>query len=151
MSEELTERKRVSVAQLKTGRIWTNWIWHTKNGKQTKRPISKVNDPNTWLSYEQALSNTEWSEQGIGIMFAKIVPDLPSVALTLTLIMLTPIRLQKKFWICSETRTLRSLPLVKAITYCSLQNWINFQLLKSTRNSISRKIQPLMWSVISAE
>ena len=72
MSEELTERKSVSVAQLKTGRIWTNWIWHTKNGKQTKRPISKVNEPNTWLTYEQALSGMEWNSfNGIGIMFAR--------------------------------------------------------------------------------
>ena len=71
MSEELTERKSVSIAQLKTGKIWTNWEWYTKNGKKTKRPISKVNDPNTWLTYEMAQSNTEWTGQGIGIMFAR--------------------------------------------------------------------------------
>jgi len=72
MSEKLTGRKKVSVVQLKTGRIWTNWVWHTKNGKQTKRPISKVNAPNTWLTYEQALSGIEWNGfNGIGIMFAR--------------------------------------------------------------------------------
>ena len=72
MSDKLTEGKKVPLSQLKTGRIWTNWVWHTKNGKQTKRPISKVNEPNTWLTYEQALSGMEWNSfNGIGIMFAR--------------------------------------------------------------------------------
>ena len=71
MSEKLTERKKVPISQLKQGKIWTNWEWFTKNDKQTKRPLSKVNDPNTWLTYETAQSNTEWSGQGIGIMFAR--------------------------------------------------------------------------------
>ena len=74
MSEKLTERKCVPVAQLKTGKIWTNWVWYTtKDGKRTKKPLSKVNAPDTWLTYETAQNNAEWSEQekGIGIMFAK--------------------------------------------------------------------------------
>lgn len=61
----------VSISQLKTGKIWTNWKWVTKNGKQTKKPISKVNDPSTWLTYDTAQNNAEWSGQGIGIMFAR--------------------------------------------------------------------------------
>lgn len=74
MHEKLTEKKSVSIAQLKTGKIWTNWVWHTtKDGKQTKRPLSKVNDPNTWITYETAQNNAEWGRtaQGIGIMFAR--------------------------------------------------------------------------------
>ena len=69
---ELTE-KRVSIEQLKTGKIWTNWVWHTtKDGKKTKRPLSKVNDPTTWITYAEAENNAEWDEnRGIGIMFAK--------------------------------------------------------------------------------
>ena len=73
MSEKLTERKSVPVAQLKTGKIWTNWVWYTtKDDKKTKKPLSKVNEPNTWLTYEQAVSGTEWNNaDGIGLMFAK--------------------------------------------------------------------------------
>ncbi|MGM9929905.1 MAG: VapE domain-containing protein [Bacillus sp. (in: firmicutes)] len=74
--QKLTEEKRgIHIAQLKTGKIWTNWVWYnTKDGKKTKRPLSKVNDPTTWLTYAEAYSNTEWNgnfEKGIGIMFAK--------------------------------------------------------------------------------
>ena len=71
-SEE--EMKKVSISQLKQGKIWCNWVWYTtKDGKQTKKPLSKVNDPSTWITYEDARKNTEWSkdEKGIGIMFAK--------------------------------------------------------------------------------
>jgi len=73
MSEKLPERKSVSVAQLKTGKIWTNWVWYTtKDDKKTKKPLSKVNEPNTWLTYEQAISGTEWNNaDGIGLMFAR--------------------------------------------------------------------------------
>lgn len=74
MTGKLTERKSIPVAQLKTGKIWTNWVWYTtKDGKKTKKPLSKVNAPDTWLTYETAQNNAEWSEQekGIGIMFAK--------------------------------------------------------------------------------
>ncbi len=74
MNTTHTEEKKVTISQLKQGKIWCNWVWYTtKDGKQTKRPLSKVNDPNTWLTYEDARKNTEWSkdEKGIGIMFAK--------------------------------------------------------------------------------
>ena len=74
MNNKLTEREKVSIEQLKQGKIWCNWVWYTtKDGKQTKRPLSKVNDPNTWITYAVAQSNTEWSkdEKGIGIMFAR--------------------------------------------------------------------------------
>ena len=72
MENKLTERK-ISIEQLKTGKIWTNWVWHTtKDGKKTKRPLSKVNDPTTWITYAEAENNAEWDEnRGIGIMFAK--------------------------------------------------------------------------------
>lgn len=72
MGKKLTE-ERVTIEQLKTGKIWTNWVWHiTKDGKQTKRPLSKVNDPATWITYVEAESNIEWDEnKGIGVMFAK--------------------------------------------------------------------------------
>lgn len=73
MTEKLTERRSIPVAQLKTGKIWTNWVWYTtKDDKKTKKPLSKVNEPNTWLTYEQAVSGTEWNNaDGIGLMFAK--------------------------------------------------------------------------------
>lgn len=73
MENKLTEeRKRVPLSQLKTGRIWTNWTYITKKGKRTKLPASKVNDPNTWITYAEAETNAEWDEKkGIGIMFAK--------------------------------------------------------------------------------
>ncbi len=72
MEKELA-KKRVPISQLKLGKIWTNWVWYTtKDGKQTKRPLSKVNVPDTWLTYAEAENNTEWDEtKGIGIMFAK--------------------------------------------------------------------------------
>ena len=72
MENKLTGEK-VSVEKLKTGKIWTNWVWHTtKDGKKTKRPLSKVNEPNTWITYSEAENNAEWDEnKGIGIMFAK--------------------------------------------------------------------------------
>lgn len=71
MSKNSLEKKKVSVSQLKEGKIWTNWSYITKNGKQTKLPIAKVNDPTTWITYAAAEKNTEWSNQGIGIVFAK--------------------------------------------------------------------------------
>ena len=74
MNTTHTEEKKVTISQLKQGKIWCNWVWYTtKDGKQTKRPLSKVNDPSTWITYEDARKNTEWSkdEKGIGIMFAK--------------------------------------------------------------------------------
>lgn len=61
MFDKLTGEKNVSVAQLKTGKIWTNWVWRTKNGKQTKRPLSKVNDPTTWVTYSRASGSNSWS------------------------------------------------------------------------------------------
>ena len=72
MSQNSLEKKKVPISQLKSGKIWTNWVWHTtKDGKKTKKPLSKVNDTNTWITYAEAESNTEWDEKGIGIMFAK--------------------------------------------------------------------------------
>ena len=73
MSQNSLEKKKVPISQLKSGKIWTNWVWHTtKDGKKTKRPLSKVNDTNTWITYAEAENNTEWDEnKGIGIMFAK--------------------------------------------------------------------------------
>ena len=82
MSEEekLTGERKVSISQLKTGKIWCNWVWYTtKTNKKTKRPLSKVNDPNTWLTYEQAVSGIEWNNaDGIGLMFA---PNRSGVAI----------------------------------------------------------------------
>ena len=66
----LTEKGKVSIEQLKKGKVWTNWEWYTKGDKKTKKPISKVNEPNTWITYEQAQNNSQWGELGIGIMFA---------------------------------------------------------------------------------
>ncbi|MDE6425469.1 MAG: hypothetical protein K2K89_04945 [Ruminococcus sp.] len=65
--------EKISVERLKTGKIWTNWVWHiTKDGKKTKRPLSKVNEPNTWITYSEAENNAEWDEnKSVGIMFAK--------------------------------------------------------------------------------
>ena len=72
MEQKLTEG-RVTIEQLKTGKIWTNWVWYTtQDGKKTKRPLSKVNDINAWITYAEAENNAEWDEnKGIGIMFAK--------------------------------------------------------------------------------
>jgi len=72
MEQKLTEG-RVTIEQLKTGKIWANWVWYTtKDGKKTKKPLSKVNDTNTWITYAEAENNAEWDEnKGIGIMFAK--------------------------------------------------------------------------------
>lgn len=72
MSQNSLEGKNVSISQLKTGKIWTNWVWHTtKDGKQTKCPLSKVNDPTTWITFDEAYNNTWNSGKGVGIMFAK--------------------------------------------------------------------------------
>ena len=71
LNDKLTRKNEsVPVAKLKTGKIWTNWRWRTKNDKQTKMPLSKVNSPQTWLTYEDALTNQQQFD-GIGIMFAK--------------------------------------------------------------------------------
>ncbi|MDE5834595.1 MAG: hypothetical protein K2H26_03640 [Ruminococcus sp.] len=71
MSENSLEQTKVPISQLKTGKIWTNWTYITKNGKRTKLPTSKVNDPTTWITFSEAYSNTEYSDSGIGIMFVK--------------------------------------------------------------------------------
>ncbi len=72
LEQKLTE-EGVAIEQLKTGKIWTNWVWHTtKDGKKTKKPLSKVNEPNTWITYAEAENNAEWDEsKGTGIIFAK--------------------------------------------------------------------------------
>ena len=70
MKNKLTREKNIPISQLKSGKIWTNWRWRTKNDKQTKMPLSKVNSPQTWLTYEDALTNQQQFD-GIGIMFAK--------------------------------------------------------------------------------
>ena len=68
---ELTEKRAiVSVAKLKQEKIWTNWVWRTQNDKKTKRPLSKVNNPRTWITYEDALANQQQFGYGVGIMFA---------------------------------------------------------------------------------
>lgn len=70
---KLTERRGVSIAQLKEEPIWTNWTYYTtKNGNTTKRPMSKVNDPNTWVTYREADNRAKWSKEtmGVGIIFA---------------------------------------------------------------------------------
>lgn len=70
---KLTERERVSIAQLKEEPIWTNWTYYTtKNGNTTKRPLSKVNAPTTWVTYREADNRAKWSKEtmGVGIIFA---------------------------------------------------------------------------------
>ena len=70
---KLTERKSVSIAQFKEEPIWTNWTYYTtKNGNITKRPLSKVNDSATWITYREADNRAKWSKEtmGIGIIFA---------------------------------------------------------------------------------
>ena len=72
LAQKLTgERKSIPLSQLKSGRIWTNWVLNTKDGKNIKKPLSKVNAPETWLTFEEAYRNTLNSRIGIGIMFAK--------------------------------------------------------------------------------
>ena len=72
LNDKLTRKNEsVPVAKLKTGKIWTNWTWRTKDGKRIKRPLSKVNAPQTWITYEDALTNQQQFGYGIGIMFVK--------------------------------------------------------------------------------
>lgn len=71
MAENTLEKKKVPISQLKRGRIWTNWLRQSKDGKNIKMPLSRVNDPETWLTFEEAYHNTLNSGKGIGIMFAK--------------------------------------------------------------------------------
>ena len=71
MSENILEKKKVSISQLKIGKIWTNWVLNTKDGKNIKMPLSKVNDPATWITFDEAHHNALYSGNGIGIMFAK--------------------------------------------------------------------------------
>lgn len=69
----LTEKKNISITQLKEEPIWTNWTYYTtKNGNVTKRPLSKVNDPTTWVTYREADNRARWSKEimGVGIIFA---------------------------------------------------------------------------------
>lgn len=70
---KLTERKSVAIAQLKEEPIWTNWTYYTtKNGNTTKRPLSKVNAPTTWITFREATNRAAWSKEtmGVGIIFA---------------------------------------------------------------------------------
>ncbi len=70
--KQIPEKKSVKIEQLKTGKIWTNWVWNiNQDGKKTKIPLSKVNDKNTWITYQQAADRAKWENIGIGIMFAK--------------------------------------------------------------------------------
>lgn len=62
--------QRIPLDQLKNERIWTNWSYlTTKDGKSTKKPYCKVNDPNTWITYEQARQRCNAQNIGIGILF----------------------------------------------------------------------------------
>lgn len=69
----LTGEEEISITQLKEEPIWTNWTYYTtKNGNTTKRPLSKVNDPTTWVTYREADNRAKWSKEamGVGIIFA---------------------------------------------------------------------------------
>ena len=69
----LTGEEEISITQLKEEPIWTNWTdYTTKNGNTTKRPLSKVNDPTTWVTYREADNRAKWSKEamGVGIIFA---------------------------------------------------------------------------------
>lgn len=72
--QKLTKKKEnISIAQLKEEPIWTNWTYYaTKNGNITKRPLAKVNDPTTWITFKEAASRATWSKEtmGVGIIFA---------------------------------------------------------------------------------
>lgn len=72
MSKSNLEAEKLSISQLKERRIWTNWVFITKNGKQTKKPFSRVNDPASWITFSQAESQTQLKPCGIGVMFAPI-------------------------------------------------------------------------------
>ncbi len=68
-----TERESVAIAQLKEEPICTNCTSHTtKNANTTKRPLSKVHDPTTWVTYKAASNRAKWSKEtmGVGIIFA---------------------------------------------------------------------------------
>ena len=70
---KLTGGESVSITQLKEEPIWTNWTYYTtKNGNVTKRPLSKVNNPTTWVTYREAENRAKWSKGtiGVGIIFA---------------------------------------------------------------------------------
>lgn len=68
----MNEVKRIPIEQLKLDRIWTNWSYLvTKDGKQTKKPHCKVNDSNTWITFEQASERCNAQNIGIGILFAE--------------------------------------------------------------------------------
>ena len=72
MSKSNLEEEKLSVSQLKERKIWTNWVFITKNGKQTKKPLARVNDPASWITFSQAESQTRLKPCGIGVMFAPI-------------------------------------------------------------------------------
>lgn len=68
----MNEVKRIPIEELKLQRIWTNWSYLvTKDGKQTKKPHCKVNDSNTWITFEQASGRCNAQNIGIGILFAE--------------------------------------------------------------------------------
>lgn len=76
MSKNSLEETKLSISQLKERNIWTNWIFITKNGKQTKKPLAKVNVPASWVTFSQAESRTKETPCGIGVMFAQISATL---------------------------------------------------------------------------
>ena len=64
----LTGEEEISITQLKEEPIWTNWTYYTtKNGNTTKRPLSKVNDPTTWVTYREADNRAKWSKEAMGV------------------------------------------------------------------------------------
>ena len=56
-------------AELKDLKQWVLWKFETVDGKQTKVPLGKSNDPSTWSSYKDVLSNLD-GKHGLGFMFS---------------------------------------------------------------------------------
>lgn len=61
----------ITIDQLKLLPVWTNWDYFQRDNdsKPTKKPRGKVNDPDTWLYYQDAEQIAHSDNCGIGLMF----------------------------------------------------------------------------------
>lgn len=64
---------QLQLDNLKHCKMWTNWeYFQRRDGSYTKKPLSKVNNPLTWLSYDEAILQTANNRYGIGLMFGLV-------------------------------------------------------------------------------
>src|SRR4051812_46783384 len=70
-TSSLTWQQRLAAfpAELRDRRIWCVWRAEERDGKTTKVPHAKSNDPSTWITFEDACTTADTAQNlGVGVL-----------------------------------------------------------------------------------